>query len=251
MKLCCIAASTEKAQAAQTIFEKTLQTTTPDDADVIVVLGGDGFMLRQLHRFMGSTIPLYGFNCGSRGFLMNQGTVDTIEARIHAAEKTILTPLRMTVLTPNGSPISAPAFNEVSVVRASCYTSHIRVLVDGEVQMPALSADGILVATPAGSTGYNLSAHGPIIPLGAPLLALTPICPSEPRGWRGALLPDNAKITLKVLDPVLRPATAVADFLEVKDALEVHIQKDADNATTLLFDPEHNLDARLLTAQFS
>lgn len=222
----------------------------PAEADVIVALGGDGLMLQTLHKFMKSGKPIYGMHRGTVGFLMNDFAVEKLPERLAAAKKTVIHPLVMRARDASGNVHEHRAINEVSLFRQSAQAAHLRVLVDGQERMAELIADGILVATPAGSTAYNLSVQGPIIPINAPLLALTPISPFRPRRWRGALLPDKAKITIDVLEAEKRPVAAVADHDEVRSVRSVDVGMDHGIAINLLFDPGHNLDDRILREQF-
>ncbi len=222
----------------------------PADADVIVALGGDGQMLKTLHSFMGSGVPIYGMNRGSIGFLMNVFHEDDLKERLEKAEPIGLHPLRMKVVGCNGEEHQALAINEVSLLRQTAQAAKIRIEVDGVVRLDELVCDGALVSTPAGSTAYNNAVYGPILPLGAELLALTPIGAFRPRRWRGALLPRTSDIVFHVLEAERRQVSAVADFTEVRDIARVEVCEDADLAPTLLFDPEHNLDERILKEQF-
>jgi len=207
-------------------------------------------MLQTLHKFMNSGKPIYGMHRGTIGFLMNDFSADKLEERLAAAQVTVIHPLRMTATDAHGKTQEYRAINEVSIFRASYQAARLRILVDGRERLGELAADGILVATPAGSTAYNLSVQGPIIPIGAPLLALTPISPFRPRRWRGALLPDKAQVTIEVLEPSKRPVAAVADHDEVRDVQRVEIGMDQSIALNLLFDPDHSLDERILREQF-
>ncbi len=222
----------------------------PEEAAVIVALGGDGFMLRTLHRFMKSKTPIFGMNRGSVGFLMNEFNEDGLSERLAQAESIELIPLRMTAIDNKGQEHQALAINEVSLLRETAQTAKIRIQVDGVVRLEELITDGVLVSTPAGSTAYNNAVHGPIIPLGAGVLALTPISAFRPRRWRGALLPRNAYITFQVLEAETRPVSAVADFIEVRDVVTVEVREESGLAPVLLFDPEHNLNERIIKEQF-
>ncbi len=217
--------------------------------DVIVALGGDGLMLETLQA--GEARPVYGMHRGTVGFLMNDYMEDGLEARLRQAEAAAINPLRMRVRTLAGEIREARAFNEVSLLRQRAQAAKIRVLVDGTERMAELVCDGVMVATPAGSTAYNYSAHGPILPIGAEILALTPISAFRPRRWRGALLPFHAKVTLEVTDPERRPVSATADNIEVRDAARVEVELDASITHTLLFDPGHGLEERLIREQFA
>jgi NAD+ kinase len=222
----------------------------PLDADVIVALGGDGFMLQTLHSFTGKGKPIYGMNLGSVGFLMNDYREDELLERLKAAEHAEIHPLKMTAHSPRGT-IEARAFNEVSLLRETRQAAKIRITVDGKPRISELICDGVLVSTPAGSTAYNLSAHGPILPIDAALLALTPISAFRPRRWRGALLPHRAKVRFEILESAKRPVSAVADDFEVRDVSAVDVAEDRSIAMTMLYDAGHNLDERILSEQFS
>jgi NAD+ kinase len=219
-------------------------------ADVIVALGGDGLMLQTLHRFMATGKPIYGMHRGTVGFLMNEFALDELPERLGRAEVAVIHPLLMRAHDDQGECAQFHAFNEVSLFRQTYQAARLRILVDGQERLPELVADGVLVATPAGSTAYNLSAQGPIIPIKAPLLALTPISPFRPRRWRGALLPDRAYLRVDVLEPEKRPVAAVADHDEVRSVCSVEIQMDHAISMKMLFDPGHSLDERILREQF-
>ena len=221
----------------------------PENADIIVALGGDGFMLHTLHAFTGKNKPIYGMNLGSVGFLMNEYRADDLPARLAAAERAVVHPLRMQAHTDKGI-TSALAFNEVSLLRETRQAAKLRIVVDEKARIAELICDGALVSTPAGSTAYNLSAHGPILPIDAALLALTPISAFRPRRWRGALLPHKARVRFEVLEAAKRPVSAVADDLEVRDVRAVDIAEDRSVAMTMLYDAGHNLDERILSEQF-
>ncbi|MEJ2117023.1 MAG: NAD kinase [Alphaproteobacteria bacterium] len=222
-----------------------------EEADVIVALGGDGLMIQTLHRFMTAHVPIYGMNRGSLGFLMNEYHEDDLPDRLARAKSNMIHPLRMKAYLKDGKMGKALAINEVSMYRLSNQASRLRVSVDGEVRLEELVADGVLLATPAGSTAYNLSVHGPILPITASLLALTPISPFRPRRWRGALLPSTAHVTVEMLDTDKRPVSAVADHTEFRDVLRVDIAEERAIGLRLLFDPGHELGDRILTEQFS
>lgn len=222
----------------------------PDKAEVIVALGGDGFMLQTLHRFMGHELPIFGMNRGTVGFLMNRYDEEDLETRIAAAETHTLRPLHMRSVDLRGRVRNALAINEVSLLRETRQAAKIRVTIDAVVRMEELVCDGVLLATPSGSTAYNLSAHGPIIPVGSNILALTPISAFRPRNWRGALLPSSAKIRFDILQHKKRPVSAVADSTEVRDVIRVDIIQERVRAVQIMFDPEHNLEERILSEQF-
>ena len=222
-------------------------------AEVIVCLGGDGFLLEMLHRLLdaGARTPVYGMNCGSVGFLMNDYAEDDLQARLSRAQGAILHPLRMRAVTATGAVEEALALNEVSLLRQLRQAAKIRIAIDGRVRLPELVCDGVLVSTPAGSTAYNLSAHGPIVPLSANLLPLTPISAFRPRRWRGALLPSTADVLFEVLEREKRPVAAVADFTEVRDVASVAVSEDRSVVTTVLFDPGQGLSERIIAEQFT
>lgn len=245
-----VASSTADAQTALATLTARYGQVAPEDAQMIVALGGDGLMLQTLHNFMGSGKPIYGMHRGTVGFLMNDYRDDNLKERLRAAEMTVIHPLLMQAIDVHGERHEYHAINEVSVYRQTYQAARLTILVDGKERLKELQADGIMVATPAGSTAYNLSAMGPIIPIGAALLALTPISPFRPRRWRGALLPDKAVVTIKVLEPDKRPVGAVADHDEVRSVQRVDVRMDRSIAMKLLFDPGHNLDERILREQF-
>ena len=222
----------------------------PSEADAIVTLGGDGHMLQTLHRFMNDGIPIYGMNRGSVGFLMNDYSEDELLTRLAAAQVSRIHPLAMLAYDKNGKAHKSLAINEVSLFRERHQAAKLKILVDGKVRMEELICDGILVATPAGSTAYNLSAHGPILPINAPLLALTPISPFRPRRWRGALLPNKVHITMHVLEPEKRPVSAVADHFETRAVTRVEVEKARNIELYMMFDADHSLDERVLAEQF-
>jgi NAD+ kinase len=220
-----------------------------DDASVIIALGGDGFMLQTLHYFLRRNLPIYGMNFGSIGFLMNEFREEGLQSRLDAATPTKIHPLLMRAQGASG-PAEALAFNEVSLLRETRQTAKLRISLDGKVRLNELICDGILVSTPAGSTAYNLSAHGPILPIDAALLAMTPLSPFRPRRWRGALLPHQAKIRVDILEPAKRPVSATADSFEVREVTRVDIAEDRSTSMTMLFDAGHSLDERILAEQF-
>jgi len=246
-----VAAETDTAQQALEELCGRYLCVPPERAEIIIPLGGDGFMLETLHRFRSTGVPIFGMHRGSVGFLMNPYRPDGLMERLSAAQPVVLHPLEMTAVDEHGTRHGALAFNEVSLLRESRQAAKLRVSVDGVVRIDELMADGILVATPVGSTAYNLSAHGPIIPLGAGVLAMTPISAFRPRRWRGALLPHHAKVRIEALEPDKRPVSAVADFTEVRDVVIVEIRENRDIAMTLLFDREFNLEERVLKEQFA
>ncbi len=245
-----VAADTDEARAALDRLADRYGQASVDSADIIVALGGDGLMLETLHHFLDRHIPIYGMNCGSVGFLLNEFREDRLTERLSAAQRVTLHPLRMTAVTVDGKEHQALAINEVSLLRETRQAAKLSISIDGVERLVELICDGILVSTPAGSTAYNLSAHGPIIPLGAGVLALTPISAFRPRRWRGALLPHKAAFRFDVREPKKRPVSAVADYTEVRDVAQVEVCEDRTVELNLLFDPEHNLEERVLKEQF-
>jgi NAD+ kinase len=249
-KLFFIAAPTPEAQDLKQQYLERYTDVREQDADVIIAIGGDGLMLRTLHHHHHLKKPVYGINCGSVGFLMNSPDVDHLITRLHQAHETVLHPLKLTAYDIDDQQYGGYAINEVSLFRASPQAAHIQIIVDQVVRIENLVCDGVLLATPAGSTAYNLSAHGPIIPIDANLLALTAISPFRPRRWRGALLPDKAKVSLIVLDQEKRPVYAAADDQMIAQVSKVEIEQDITHSYILLFDPDHNLEERIIKEQF-
>ncbi|OQW52002.1 NAD kinase [Candidatus Raskinella chloraquaticus] len=249
-KLHIVASSAPEAVVARERLIARYGDQPAESADIIVALGGDGLMLATLHASMGSNKPIYGMNRGSVGFLTNDFAEDGLRERLDAAVRTVIHPLIMRVIDASGVEHKGWAINEVSIWRQSYQAAKLAISVDDKERLAELSCDGVLVATPAGSTAYNLSAQGPIIPIGSALLALTPLNPFRPRRWRGALLANRARIMVRVLESEKRPVAAVADHFEVRDAVEIHIAEDPSIALPLLFDPDHNLDERILREQF-
>ena len=250
-KLAFVAASTESAQKAYKKLTAKYDHVAPQEADVIVALGGDGHMLETLHAWLDTDVPIYGMNRGTVGFLMNEYRETSLVKRLANAERVQLRPLEMTVQDIDGNTTQSVAINEISLLRQTRQAAKLRIKIDRKVRMPELICDGLLVATPAGSTAYNLSAHGPIVPLDSNLLALTPISAFRPRRWRGALLPSTVSITVDVLEPRKRPVSAVGDYTEVRDVKRVTVRASDDKSFSLLFDPEHNLEDRILNEQFT
>jgi len=245
-----IASDTDEACAAHERLTSAYNAVPPEDADVIVALGGDGFMLQTLHAFMNTGKPIYGMNCGSVGFLMNEFREDGLVERLAAAVETAVHPLAMSARDSKGRNHTAYAINEVSLLRQSYQAAKLRISIDGKPRLDELICDGLIVATPAGSTAYNLSAHGPILPIYAPLLAITPISAFRPRTWRGALLPDTAEVKIEVLEAAKRPVNAVADNVEFKSVVEVLVSSEKNAESLVLFDPDHSWDERILKEQF-
>jgi NAD+ kinase len=245
-----VASSIWEAQQSMQRLMARYGNVPPESAEVIVALGGDGLMLQTLHRFMRAGKPIYGMHRGTVGFLMNEFSEDKLLERIAAAQVAVIHPLLMCAYDSDKQSFEFHAFNEVSLFREKYQAARLRILVDGQERLAELVADGVLVATPAGSTAYNLSAQGPIIPISAPLLALTPISPFRPRRWRGALLPDSARVQIDVVEPDKRPVAAVADHDEVRSVSSVDISMDRSISMQMLFDPGHSLDERILREQF-
>lgn len=245
-----VASDVPEAQAALDQLRQSFSHCDPEAADVIVALGGDGLMLQVLHRFMGQGKAIYGMNRGSIGFLMNDFRAEHLLDRIEQAERSIIHPLIMRATDTHQNIFEARAINEVSVFRQSYQAAKLALSVDGRMRMDELIADGVLVATPAGSTAYNLSANGPILPLKAPMLALTPISAFRPRRWRGALLPEQVKITIHVLESDKRPVNAVADHTEFRSVETIEIEMDHATSLVMLHDPDHGLEERILREQF-
>jgi len=249
-KIAFFASSTPIAQKALATLVGQHGSVAPEDADVIVALGGDGFMLSVLHETQALSAPVYGMNRGTVGFLMNEYSEEYLLERLQAAEVEVINPLRMTALTSAGEMHEGLAINEVSLLRSGPQAAKLRITVDGKLRMEELVCDGALVATPAGSTAYNYSAHGPILPIGSDVLALTAMAAFRPRRWRGALLPKVATVRFDVLDAEKRPVIAVADAQSVQDVVSVEIQSEPDVDHKILFDPGHGLEERLLREQF-
>jgi NAD+ kinase len=249
-KIAFVAAKGESADTARERLAARYGNIEPEDADVIVALGGDGFMLQTLHQQMTSQIPIYGMNQGTVGFLMNEYREDGLPERLAEAQSASVNPLRMQATTVSGSRHQALAINEVALLRQTRQSAKLRISIDGRVRVEELVCDGAMVATPAGSTAYNLSAHGPVLPLSAGVLALTPISAFRPRRWRGALLGRSATVKIEVLENAKRPVSATADFDEVRDVIAVEISEAPDISLRLLFDPGHGLEERILNEQF-
>ncbi|MBS0409866.1 MAG: NAD kinase [Proteobacteria bacterium] len=245
-----VASDRPEAQEAKASLEAHYGALTEDEADVVVALGGDGFMLEVLHRSLANRRPIYGMNRGSVGFLMNDYREDGLEERIAAAELSNIHPLRMRAVDADGQEHEALAINEVSLLRETRQTAKLRILIDGRQRLPELICDGAMVATPAGSTAYNLSAHGPIIPIDAQVLALTPISAFRPRRWRGALLSHRARVTFEILESDKRPVSAVADNVEVRNVVRVEVVEDRSISLAMLFDAGRSLEERMMTEQF-
>jgi NAD+ kinase len=251
-RLALVVSPTEPALDAAEALRPLHRWVDVAEADIIVALGGDGFLLQTLHALMdaGRATPVFGMNLGTVGFLMNQFQLDGLAGRVASARSFVLHPLAMEAETVGGEIVRSPAINEVSLLRETRQAAKIEIAIDGRVRMSELACDGVLVATPAGSTAYNLSAHGPILPLNSDLLALTPISPFRPRRWRGALIPDTSAIEFRVLEAPKRPVSAVADQVEVRDVRRITVTSDRRVSLKLLFDPEYALDDRIVMEQF-
>jgi NAD+ kinase len=250
-KICFVASSAEEAQKASRRLCHLYGNVPAEEADVVVALGGDGLMLQALHDFMRKSVPIYGMNRGTVGFLMNNYREDGLMERLERSVSTVVRPLVMHVLDTDGHRHFARAINEVSLYRQTFQAAKLEVWVDGTIRMKELSGDGALVSTPAGSTAYNHSAYGPIVPLKSKLLALTPLNPFRPKRWRGALLPDHVEVRFGVHDPIKRPVAAVADHTEFRNAQEVVIRLDRDRKMVMLHDPEHGMEERIIAEQFA
>lgn len=251
IKIAFVASKRPEAQTALRNMIKRYGQCEEDNADVIVALGGDGCMLDTLRRRFEDPTPVYGMNQGTVGFMMNDYREDELERRLDSAERAVIYPLSMRAQTTDGSKFHQLAVNEVSLLRQSSQTARLKITIDGRIRMASLACDGVLVATPAGSTAYNLSAHGPILPIGSHLLALTPISPFRPRRWRGALLRHDAVVTIDVCDPSLRPVSASADNQEVRSIESITIAEDRTKPLVMLFDEGRALEERILQEQFA
>lgn len=250
-KICFLGLNSEAVQATKARMAARYGHVPAAEADIIVALGGDGFMLSTLHATKDLAAPVYGMNQGTVGFLMNEFSEDGLSERLEQAEEAVIHPLHMTAETTTGEIKEALAINEVSLYRRGPQAAKLRISIDGRMRMPELVCDGALVSTPAGSTAYNYSAHGPILPIEAAVLALTPMAAFRPRRWRGALLPESATIQFEVLEHEKRPVSAVADSTEVEDVVRVDIRSEPQISHRLLFDPGHGLEERLIREQFT
>ena len=246
-----LASTAELAQSARDTFVHQFGDCDSSEADVIVALGGDGFMLQTLHLTQHLNVPVYGMNRGTVGFLMNEFSQDNLEQRLSATEEAVINPLRMRATCTDGSQHTELAINEVSLLRQGPQAAKLQIFVDDRLRLSELACDGALVATPAGSTAYNYSAHGPILPIGSEVLALTAMAAFRPRRWRGAVLPKAAKVRFEVIEPVKRPVMADADSRSVQDVVSVEIESAGDITHRLLFDPDHGLEERLIQEQFA
>ncbi len=248
-----VVSPTEQARAAEIVLRNRYDWVDLKDADQVIALGGDGYLLQTLHDMLEGkqNLPVFGMNLGTVGFLMNEWCEDGLDARIAKAKRFVVAPLLMTAETIGGELVTSPAINEISLLRETRQTAKIEVSVNDRVVIEELVCDGIIAATPAGSTAYNYSAGGPILPLSSAQIALTPISAFRPRRWRGAILPDSAKISFRVLEPSKRPVSAVADQQEVREVATVSVSIDRSQELTLLFDPDHALDDRITMEQFA
>lgn len=251
LKIAFLASEAPVAQTARAALIGRYENCEPDEADVIVALGGDGFMLRTLHATQHLPAPVYGMNRGTIGFLMNTYSESDLLDRLREAEEEVINPLSMHAMDQSGQLHKALAINEVSLLRAGPQAAKLRITVDGRLRLAELVCDGALVATPAGSTAYNYSAHGPILPIGADVLALTAIAAFRPRRWRGALLPKTAQVRFDVVEPEKRPVMADADSISIDDIAWVEIQSEPSIEHRILFDPGHGLEERLISEQFT
>lgn len=251
LRIACLHSGSQRAQISYEELSDRYDFVLPGQCDTLVALGGDGFLLHTIHNYLSLGKPIFGMNCGTVGFLMNDYRVDDLPARIEAAKAIRLFPLAMEARMEDGRMEKGLAFNEVSVTRHSGQSANIRITIDGVERLAKFVGDGLIVSTAAGSTAYNLSAHGPIIPLGSNLLALTPVSPFRPRRWKGALIPHTAKVTLENLDPGKRLLAATADFMEVFGVLSITIGEDDKHSVTLLFDPDRSLEERVIAEQFA
>ncbi len=250
-KMACVAANSETAYQAKKLLHSRYNFVAVDQADVIIALGGDGFVLHCLHKYLNLQKPIYGFNKGTVGFLMNAFDESDLPGRLEEASCEKLYPLSLEATTSDGKKHYAIAFNEVSLIRKSQQAANLEIIIDGKVRLEKLISDGVLIATPAGSTAYNLSVHGPIIPIGSSILALTPISPFRPRRWRGALLPHHVCIEIVNMDPKKRPISATADSNEINDVVSVCITEKKETYVQLMFDQNHSLDERIILEQFA
>lgn len=251
LRIACVHSGSDLAEEHYRELSSRYDFVRPKESDVILALGGDGLMLHAMHSHMNLNKPVYGMNCGTIGFLMNDFSTEQLAQRIQSADSFVLHPIAMKATTTEGKVEEALAFNEVALLRASGQSANIRVSVDDVERLEKYIGDGLIVSTAAGSTAYNLSAHGPIIPLGSNLLALTPVSPFRPRRWKGALLPHTAVITMKNLDPDKRPLVTTADFSDVLNVVSVTVREDQSHHVQLLFDKDHSLEERIIREQFT
>lgn len=251
MKICFHASGKAQAQAALEEYTKKYGNTPIEDAEVLVVMGGDGTMLHSLHSFIKDDLPIYGINLGTLGFLLNEHRKKDLPERIAAARKYTIFPLRMDATDKHGKIYTELAFNEVSLLRETHNTAKIMIFVNDEVRLPLLVCDGIMLSTPVGSTAYNSSASGPIVPLGANVLPMTPISAFRPRRWPGALIPNTSRVRFEIIRPNERPVSASADYKEIRDVVTVDVREYKEISKTLLFDPDNHLEERIFQEQFA
>jgi len=251
IQIACVYSGSDKAKQGYASLNDRYSFVPPEECDIIVALGGDGFLLHSIHDYLHLRKPIYGMNCGTVGFLMNDFHLGVLTSRLTGAKQIQLYPLYMEAEMVDGSTATGYAFNEVSVTRHSGQSANIKISINGEERLSRFMGDGLIVSTAAGSTAYNLSAHGPIIPLESNLLALTPVSPFRPRRWKGALLPNDARVTLENLDPGKRPLAVSADFKEMYGIRSVSIRQENDKTAMLLFDPDRSLEERIITEQFT
>ncbi|MEP3046630.1 MAG: NAD kinase [Roseibium sp.] len=250
MKFACLISGSDKSLAAQKTLAAKYAFVAPEEADVILTLGGDGFLLHTVHEVRGMKKPIYGMNCGTVGFLLNEYDPEDVEERIRNAIEIVLPPLRIDATTDEGEKCSLLAFNEMSIVRYSNQSLNLKVKIDGREQLSKYVGDGLLLATPAGSTAYNLAVRGPILPLTCNVLALTPVSPFRPRRWHGAVVPNTTELDIEVLDSSKRPAGASGDFYEIRNAVHIRAHLEPESAATVLFDKHQTLDDRIASEQF-
>jgi len=251
LRIACVHSGSTLATEHYNELSAAYSFVSPKDSDVVLALGGDGLMLHALHSYMHLNKPIYGMNCGTVGFLMNEFGVEKLAERIVSANSFVLHPIAMKAMTTEGKVEEALAFNEVAIIRASGQSANIRVSIDDVERLEKYIGDGLIVSTAAGSTAYNLSAHGPIIPLGSNLLALTPVSPFRPRRWKGALLPHTSAITMVNLDPEKRPLVTTADFRDIFNVVSVTVREDQSHSVQMLFDKDHSLEERIIREQFT
>ena len=251
MKLSCVHSGSPRAQKGFEALKRNHTFVDEQEADIIVALGGDGFMLQCFHRFQNLQVQIYGMNRGTIGFLLNEYDEKNLLERVKEAEEAVLYPLQLKAIDVDGCEYAQQAYNEVSLIRYSQQSANLQIRINGKERLGKIICDGVLVSTPAGSTAYNFSAHGPIIPIGSNILALTPISPFRPRRWRGALLPHDVEIDIAVLDPQKRPIGAAADSFEIQNVQRVIIKENRSNPARVLFDKGHSLEERIIREQFT
>ena len=251
MRLSCVHSGSARAQKGFEALKRNYTFVDEQEADIIVALGGDGFMLECFHRFQNLQVQIYGMNRGTIGFLLNEYDEKHLLERVQDAEEAVLYPLELKAIDVDGCEYAQQAYNEVSLIRYSQQSANLQIRINGKERLGKIICDGVLVSTPAGSTAYNFSAHGPIIPIGSNILVLTPISPFRPRRWRGALLPHDVEIDIAVLDPQKRPIGAAADSFEIQNVQRVIIKENRSNPARVLFDKGHSLEERIIREQFT